>query len=174
MRSSGWMNSCIISGNPTQSGTFPVKAVITNTRTRRTASKTLDLNVKVAGPTPTPSNNAPIISTNSLPYGQIGIGYSTNIIGYDQDSQDQITITARDLPQGLSISGCEGFLGIPEQTLPNRISCSLTGTPTQSGYFNSLFTITDNRGGFSQRTIPIFINEQKSITPTPTTPPPRP
>ena len=132
----------VISGTPTADGLFSVTIEVTNEA--GSGDATFNLVVDPADP------NAPAITTNSLPNGEIGVAYSETLAA---TGATPITwsLTSGDLPDGLILYSTTG---------------SIYGTPTTSGTFT--FTVqATNAVGSDEVTLtittgaipPIFIND---------------
>ncbi len=52
-------------------------------------------------------------------------------------------MTAQSLPPGIRLGPCAKPFG----TSLNQITCTLQGTPTTTGLYRSIITLSDNRGG---------------------------
>lgn len=75
-------------------------------------------------PSPTPpTNNIPVITTNSLPDGKILKIYETSVSGYDLDLNNNLTMKVNNLPLGVFLRGCETKL-ISNQ---KQITCKVNG-----------------------------------------------
>lgn len=120
-----------------------------------------DLELENATPTPVPTsfnpnNKKPYIGSYNFPQGKVNVEYSAHISGLDQDRSDILSLTAANLPPGLSL-GC-GPTGRDGMGIYAVIKCDINGIPTQSGNFDVLYTVTDNHGGQNSRTHTINIS----------------
>lgn len=105
-------------------------------------------------PTPTPSNTNPSIRTTTLNSGNVGVSYSSQIQGTDNDDGDVLTMTAQNQPPGTDIGSCSQALVSGQE----RLTCYLEGIPTQSGTFNVQITLKDDKGGTAQKTLSVTIS----------------
>ena len=107
----------VVSGTPTASGTFTV--VLSG----------IDTNGVVASSGFTILVNTPVvISTSTLPTGNLGVSYSANVIATGGAGPIAFTLSAGALPQGLTLSSAG----------------TISGTPTTSGTVN--FTVRADDG----------------------------
>ncbi len=109
-------------------------------------------------PTPTPSpvpNNSPVITTQSLPNGKVGVDYRTEVIGYDLNKNDSLTMTVMFLPDDgqIVMNPCVKKIDADKVT----IRCPLRGTPTEAATYNPVFTLQDGKGGTVTKKLPILI-----------------
>jgi hypothetical protein len=82
---------------------------------------------------PTPArNSAPKIITSVLGSGMVGKNLVRDVIATDRDA-DQMTMTAENLPPGLSFGSCV-FRIINGTTRTSELLCKITGTPLASRY----------------------------------------
>lgn len=113
-------------------------------------------------PTPAPVNNLPLITTDSLPDGKAFRPYSAAVAGADKDINDKLTMKASGLPPGLRLTVCS--LTNPDNSSENRIICYLKGRPiiftSKPKTYNVKITLTDNRGGRTQKIIPLTIRRR--------------
>lgn len=134
--------------------------------------------------TPTPAfNSPPTITTNYLSTATLGQNYTAYVIAVDKD-YDVLTMYINALPPGLSQGPCQlnpQPISLPPLqttgTMPpyrsGFISCSIYGTPTQSGSFNIHISVQDGVNNPVLKLIPLKVGPK--ITPPfcPTlTPPP--
>jgi len=119
----------LISGTTTVTGTanFTVKVMDANS-----AMVTRDFAVTV--------NDAPVITTTSLPEGIASIAYSYQLVGVGGTGQ-RVWSKTGNLPAGLALSA--GGL--------------IAGTPTASGTFNLTFRVTDQNGAFVERALVLTV-----------------
>jgi hypothetical protein len=119
-----------ISGTPTVSGTFSIGARVTS----GTQSQVRGLQIGIGG--------APLtIDTGTLPNGIVGASYSQTLQASGGTGSFQWSVSAGQLPPGLSLSAAG----------------AITGTPTTAGTFNFTATVvsgTENR----QRSLLITVN----------------
>lgn len=98
-------------------------------------------------PTPTPTaapNASPIFVTGRiLPAGRIYRAYRVNVVGYDVNAGDTLTMKISNLPRGLTQGTCATYL----ESGRRYISCPISGNASQIGLFGIRATLTDNRGG---------------------------
>ena len=121
----------IISGTPTQSGSFPFSVQVTDSASVTSAAQAFTLTVLAA-----PS----ITTTSPLPQGEVTAPYSQTLAASGGTNTGFTwTVTTVSVP-GLSLSG-EG---------------ALTGTPTTVGLFSLTAKVTDSIGGFG--TLPFTVN----------------
>jgi hypothetical protein len=109
----------VLSGTPTQSGTFSVKVTVKDSTSEvpLTASQTYTLTIV-----------APLtITTASLPSGTINVAYTSTTL-QASGGKTLYTWSATGLPAGLSLNATSGVL---------------SGTPTQSGTFSVVVTVKD-------------------------------
>ncbi len=108
----------LLSGTPTQSGTFTVNVTLTD-QSPQIAHATLSL---IIVPTL-------VITTNSLPNGRINTAYTTTLAA--TGGVTPYNWVAAGLPSGVTLAAGTGVL---------------SGTPTQSGNFTVNVTLTDTSG----------------------------
>ena len=131
----------VLSGTPTQTGTFNNLVVTATDSNNCTGARTYSLVV-----------NCPTINVNptTLPTANIGLPYS-----------QQLTQTA----------GIGAIAWSSAGTLPNNLTLSagglLSGTPTASGTFNFTVRATDANGCFGERAFTITVNACPSVTISP-------
>lgn len=126
-------SSGVISGTPTAGGSFSVTIEATNSVDSDEA--TFELIVE----------EAPSITTVSLPDGFVGSGYVGTL---EADGDDPKTYTASGLPPGILFDAATG---------------ALTGEPTTAGSYSVEFTVT-NSAGSDTVTLDIDVLEAPSIT----------
>lgn len=108
--------------------------------------------INVPGPSPRP-NAIPVITTTGLPSGILNRQYTAVISGYDQDERDTLSFTTSGLPTGLRQDKCTLSVVLGNTT----ISCILTGRPLQAGIYPITITLQDNRGGITDKVLPLRI-----------------
>jgi len=116
------------------------------------------------GTTPTPTkivNNPPRFTNTQILSGAVGKSYYSDINAIDDDKGDTVTITVQGLPAGFMFGPC----AIP--TGDNKVTCSIQGTPTKSGYFTIYATATDTRGGVTKASFGLSILNPTTPTPMP-------
>ena len=130
------LNSSIglISGTPTQTGTYPVALTATNREGAGRAVSTF-----IVGPALPPAvpTTAPTLSGYAQAQGFIGLAMSYNLSGSGAASY-----TATGLPDGLSLNTSTGLI---------------TGTPTTAGVYSVLVAAT-NAAGTTQATLTVAID----------------
>ena len=114
-----------LKGRAISAGTFKVKVFINNSA----QSEVITIQV---------CNAAPSISTNELPSGKAGVGYSAQLFIADSNSPADSWV-ASGLPTGLIFSNGK-----------------ISGSPTHMGAFNPVFTVT-NVIGSTSKVLPISI-----------------
>jgi hypothetical protein len=115
----------------------------------------------VSNPTPTPItasptpslNSAPTVSTGKLSGGRVGQAYTATLEGRDSNLGDTLTLSANNVPAGLSITNCTQVVNRDKK----EISCTLSGTPTQAGSFTIQVKVSDNIGTFGTRDLKLDI-----------------
>ena len=113
-----------LSGTPTQSGTFALSAMLTDSTTGTPASVTQPYSLVVASP-------ALSATPATLPAGTAGSAY-----------QQAISATGGIAPYQVALSGT-----LPTGVAFDAATGTLSGTPLQSGTFALTATITDSTGG---------------------------
>jgi len=143
----------VISGTPTAAGTFNFTVKATNSD----GSDTKALSIIIINP----DTGYPVITTTSLPNGNVGVAYSQTLAA---TSETPVTwsIESGNLPTGLTLSTA----GV------------ISGTPTTAGTFNFTVKATNNKGS-STKSLSIVIgevgiasttlNNQIEVYPNPTT-----
>ena len=125
-------------------------------------------------PSPTPGpNNIPEIITSSLGVVMINRSFSREIYGFDKDN-DSLKMIITSLPAGVVNKGCVYSGKWYDLRKGSKITCTISGVVKQVGTFNILFTLSDNRGGQVQKTLPLKVSKGFVIFPRPDeTPPPK-
>ncbi len=107
-------------------------------------------------PTPVePGNHIPRVITRKLRKGRVNRHYKAIIIGIDKDRNDKLTLKIDNLPKGLNVRSCSSF-----GRFKNKIRCIVTGTPTNSGRYQIVATISDGLSS-STKTLPLVIRGAK-------------
>ncbi len=116
-------SSGLISGTPTQSGTFPITVQVKDSSSpAQTASQGFSIVIAAAG--------APVsITTSSLPSGTQNVGYSTTLAAIGGKTPYTWSITSGSLPTGVTLTASSGLIA---------------GTPTQSGTFPITVQVNDS------------------------------
>ncbi len=105
-------------------------------------------------PTPTPKpNQTPEIKTEKLPNGRSRSLYITQVMVYDADPKDSLSISVKNLPRGLSANFCSQFNGRNSTTA----YCYLVGIPVVRGTYQVTITATDKAKSSSTKTLPLII-----------------
>jgi len=132
----------VISGTPSQSGSFPFSVQVTDSAAMTSAAQGFTLTVIAA----------PSISTVSpLPPGEVTAAYSqTMAASGGTNTGFTWTVSTGPITAGLSLSAAG----------------ALTGTPTAAGPSNFTVQVTDSAGGFSQRSFALNVIAGPSITTT--------
>jgi hypothetical protein len=103
-------------------------------------------------PTPTPTitpNINPVIKTNTLGTATVPLWFSTTVDGYDQNTNDSLTMKISNLPAYLFQRTCTTSIS---NNLKN-ISCTINGLITKPGTYSVKILLTDNRGGKTEKTL---------------------
>jgi len=122
----------VLSGTPTQSGTFPITVKATDSNGCMGSGATYTLTI-----------NCPIITVNpaSMPNGTTGVAYSQTTSATPAGTYT-FTVSAGSLPVGLSLNSSTGLLN---------------GTPTQANTFNFTIRATDANGCQGTRSYTVVI-----------------
>jgi hypothetical protein len=113
--------SGVISGTPTESGTFPFTAMVTD-GSSPVQSKSVGLSITIA-------SNQLTIATSSLAAASEGIAYSQTLRATGGTPVYSWSITNGSLPAGLSLAAGSGLI---------------SGTPTTNGTFTFTVTVSDS------------------------------
>ncbi|MFZ3262852.1 MAG: putative Ig domain-containing protein [Terriglobales bacterium] len=129
----------MISGTPTQTGTFNFTAQVTDS-TAQTATANLSITV----------NAALAITTTTLPSGNVGAIYSETMQAAGGMPTYSWSITKGSLPAGLSL---------------NSITGQIYGTPTATGTSSFTVTVTDSESpaGQASANLSILINKSTPL-----------
>ena len=103
-------------------------------------------------------NDAPVVTTASLPAGTQGVAYNTNLTASDADSGQTLTFAATGLPPGLTVTSAGG-LG------------TISGTPTSAGTFQVAVTANDGLVNSAPVNLQLSVAAPGNQNPTITTPP---
>ena len=115
----------VISGTPRTAGTSSFSVTVQDSLGGVSAAKALSLTI-ISGP---------IITTNSLPNGEVGAVYSQTLTAAGgTPPYSNWTVSSGTLPAGLSLNASTG---------------EITGTPTTAGTQTVSFTVKDNTGAVS-------------------------
>lgn len=128
----------IISGTPTQEGTFQVQ--LTARSGSRTGGNILTLTIN-----PAPSQPKPAITSSTSANGTVGQAFNYTITATNSPTG----FGASELPSGLSVNTSTGVI---------------SGTPTQAGTFNATITATNSWGAGDA---PLVLTISPAATPVP-------
>jgi hypothetical protein len=131
-------SSGVVSGTPTQSGTFSFTAQATDAASR-TAQQSLSILVSAALS----------ITTTSLPQGTANVAYSTTLQATGGTTPYSWMISSGSLPGGLSLNSSTG---------------AISGTPTQSGTFSFTAHVTDSASRVTQQLLSMQVLTTLTIT----------
>jgi Putative Ig domain len=112
-----------ISGMPSQSGNFSFTAKVADSSSPALSAQQ-ELSITVSAAT-----NTIQITTNSIPSGQVGVGYSDTLAVTGGTSPYTWTINSGTLPTGLTLNAATGLIA---------------GTPSQSGSFSFTVQVKDS------------------------------
>jgi hypothetical protein len=99
----------------------------------------------------------PFISTTSLPRVLRNRPYTATITGSEANPQAILTLTAQNLPKGLSLTNCQPAL---RQTTM-MINCQLTGkTNDTPGTFPVIFRLSDSHGATAIKTLNLTVSNR--------------
>lgn len=117
----------------------------------------LQIGEESSPPDPTPTGQAPEITSSSLSSGRVGRKYYSKINGYDLDPDDILSFSATNLPLGIELESCTSVYNKKQ----NRVNgqCLLRGTPIQSGTYSVTLTLTDSAGNTDTKNLSIFIRK---------------
>lgn len=102
-----------------------------------------------------PKNALPRITTSSLPTAQTQRPYYAVVSAIDSDTSDNLNMNISGLPFGLF----QGQCSVTDKT--NRITCSISGTPEQSGIYTVLVKVNDGNGGQSQKNLSLIVKQSQ-------------
>ena len=132
----------IISGTPTTVGLFSFTVQVTDSSTpAQVATKALSINVLPA----------PVITTTSLPNGEVTVAYSQPVTAIGGSLPYAWTVTVGGLPPGLTQNPATG---------------TISGTPTTAGAFPFTVKVTDALGAAGTKALSITVVPAPSITTT--------
>ncbi len=131
-------SSGVISGTPIITGTFSFSITVTDGVTN-TATKPFSIII----------NAAPVITTVSLPNGDVGITYSQSLAMTGGTPLFTWSVSVGSLPAGLSLGPSTGII---------------SGTPTTAGTYGFTVLLSDSVGGTATAAYSIIINVAPAIT----------
>ncbi len=135
-------SSGLISGTPTQTGTFSFTAKVSDSSSpAQSASGTVSITISAVG------TSGPQITTSSLPSGQIGTAYQATITASGGATPYTWSISSGSLPLGIFLSSSSGVL---------------SGTPTLAGNYTFMSTVKDSSGKTASRTFTIAASNSSS------------
>jgi parallel beta-helix repeat protein len=105
-------------------------------------------------PVDTQPNTTPFVGTVRLASGKVGSYYQASIVGYDSDQSDDLQLSVANVPSTLKLINCSTGLWAEKR----QVLCEFKGTPTEAGVFPILFTVTDNKGAKSTRTVVLTVS----------------
>lgn len=109
-------------------------------------------------PTATQSHYVPSFSSISLPPGKSGLPYKGELVAFDADRDDTLTMTFVGLPTGLNKSTCTKYIN---QVSGQTFSCKIEGASVEAGNYPVKVTLSDDNGGSSTRTIRLVIDNKE-------------
>lgn len=130
----------IISGTPTTAGTYTFTIMLSDS-VGGTAIHAYTVIINVA----------PVITTTSLPNGQVNVAYSQPLAGTGGTLPYAWSISAGSLPNGLALGASTGII---------------SGLPTTAGTFSFTVMLTDSVGGTATKPLSILIRPVLTITTT--------
>ena len=130
----------IISGTPTVAGTYSFTVLLTDS-VSGTATQPLSILI----------NPAPVITTTTLPAGDVGVAYSQTLAATGGTLPYTWSISVGALPTGLSLGASTGII---------------SGTPTVAGTYSFTVLLTDSVSGTATQPLSILINGVLTITTT--------
>lgn len=103
-----------------------------------------------------PQGVSPVISTSSLPNGQVGVPYLAIIKARDVDMGQTHTFNSVSLvPSGLHLGSCQSVY-VP-QLKTTEVVCKISGTPTQATVTQLTFVISDSGNRTASKTLGLTI-----------------
>lgn len=129
--------SNIITGSPTQAGSYNVALSATNDSGTGTATLQLEIAPALV--------SAPVITSNSSASGQVGVSFTYNISATGSPS----SYGAAGLPNGLGVNATSGLV---------------SGTPTQAG-ISAVSLSATNQGGSGTRSLTLSISQASAALP---------
>ncbi len=129
--------SNIITGSPTQAGSYNVALSATNDSGTGTATLQLEIAPSLV--------SAPVITGNSSASGQVGVSFTYNITATGSPS----SYGAAGLPNGLGVNATSGLV---------------SGTPTQAG-ISAVSLSATNQGGTGTRSLTLSISQASAALP---------
>ncbi len=130
----------IISGTPTQTGSFPITVTLQDS-TGTSVPQNYTLNI----------GNTVAITTTALPNGSPNVPYSTTLTAAAGQTPYTWSISAGSLPPGLNL---------------NTASGQISGTATTVGSYPITAKVTDAAGVTATKSLTIVISQQLTITAT--------
>lgn len=123
----------------------------------------ITINSATDSATPTPdtisgypdNGHMPKIANITLPQGKLEIRYNELIRGYDTDLSGILTMDFSGLPNDITPRVCYSYLVDNKKV----IDCIIGWTPHQEGIFPVTITVTDDKNGIVQKTVPLTINQ---------------
>ena len=116
-------------------------------------------------PTPTPLNHAPNIIADVVPVAIVGKEYGFKVTGTDVDIKDSLSVTAANLPKGVSLGRCKSATvegpnpksDISRDKTLKIISCNISGRPTLAGVYLVNLTVKDDKGASASKQYFLYI-----------------
>jgi hypothetical protein len=113
-------------------------------------------------PTPAPIfNRAPVIVTNSLATGFVWKKYTSKVTARDYD-KDKISLNAKYLPSGLSLSQCSYTQPFWRLFGYTELTCYINGIPTIAGKYTVIITATDEHQLNTIKSLPLLIKPTRN------------
>jgi parallel beta-helix repeat protein len=94
-------------------------------------------------PKPPAINSIPYVGTVKLRPGKVNEFYARSITGYDIDVDDTLQLSVSNAPSTITLQDCRRILSF---TGKREVLCDFKGTPSESGVYPVVFTVTDNKG----------------------------
>lgn len=108
----------------------------------------------VTPPNPVPSKNyIPVIVTQRLANGQVGKRYNVDIIGYDRNLNDKLSMNVYNLPSTFQVKSCQSFIDNSKKYQ----KCTYAGVPKISGKYLVSIVLSDNNKGTTSKSIILSI-----------------